>query len=467
MSARKPPNIIYLMADDLGLGDVQAYDRTSTIPTPNMNRLAEEGILFTDAHSPAAVCSPTRYAVLSGRYPFRSYSYESVLRSAYDAPLLETDREALPAMLKRGGYATAAFGKWHVGMDWAARSGGIARAGEPSIFTSEDVDFTRPLIDGPTHHGFDFFFGIGGSINHGPYSFIENDRITVQPEFIREEQKPSTKGCFRQGWYAPGWNDAHQGKVCAEKAVEWIRRHSAERPDAPFFIYHAEVAPHWPHVPPKEILGRPVEGRGGLDDDVPERCDMVVQIDAVLGAFDAVLEELGIRDETLLILTSDNGADTGLYEPLRGKKGQIYEGGHRIPFIARWPGRIPAGSTSDELLGLQDMYATFAALAGVEPDPQGPVDSRDVLPALLGETSGEELGVRGEPLVLCTAGGGEEVVERCVRRGPWKYIRREDGGEELYNLADDLKETTDLLAACPDRVAQLRDDFDAQVGTGN
>lgn len=462
------PNIIYLMADDLGLGDVQAYDSTSTIPTPNMNRLAREGILFTDAHSPAAVCSPTRYSVLSGRYPLRSRDYESVLRSAYDEPLLRHDQESLASMMKRAGYATAAFGKWHIGMNWVNKAGdGIARStGEPSIFTTEDVDFSQPLSDGPTHHGFDYFFGIGGSINHGPYSFIENDRITVQPTFIRDETKPSTLGFYRQDWIAPGWSDADQGKVCAEKAVDFIRNHVKNSPDQPFFIYHAEVAPHWPHVPPKEILGQAVEGQGGWDDDIPERCDMIVQVDAVLGAIDQILDELNLRDNTLLILTSDNGADTGLFEAIRGKKSQMYEGGHRIPFIARWPGKVHAGTTSDELLGLNDMAATFAALTDTELDPTGPIDSCNMLPALLGESSSDELGIRQEPLIICQGGGGSGVHQRCIRYGHWKYISRDNGEDELFNLRDDLKETRNLLEQFPEICQKLNNEIQKQISQG-
>ncbi|MHC4885283.1 MAG: sulfatase family protein [Planctomycetota bacterium] len=459
MPPTEKPNIIYLMADDLGLGDVTVYDKSSTIPTPNMERLARKGITFTDAHSPAAVCSPTRYSVLSGRYPFRCRDYGGVLRSAYDEPLLESRHESIAQMLKRGGYRTAAFGKWHVGMNFFNRAGdGIARAGTPSIFSTEDVDFTKPITDGPTTHGFDHFFGIGGSINHGPYSFIEDDRITVQPEYIRDEIRPSTLGCYRQDWFAPGWSDAHQGARCAEKAVEFIKDHTANHEDEPFFIYHAEVAPHWPHVPPKDILGQPVQGRGGADDDIPERCDMIVQVDAVLGAFMACLEELGIADNTLLILTSDNGADTGLYEPIRGRKGELYEGGHRIPFIARWPGQIPAGATSDEILGLHDLAATFAAAAGITPNPEGPVDSANHLPALLGETSEDGMGSRSGPLILTTGGGGEGARRRmAIRQGPWKLLLEDGAPFELYNLAEDLKEAINCLEEEPDRVQALLD----------
>ncbi len=220
------PNIIIFYADDMGLGDIRAYDPESTIPTPNMDRLAAEGIRFSDAHSASAVCSPSRYSILTGRHEFRSQLNDLVWRSPYAPPLLDSDHETLPELLRRGGYNTAAFGKWHIGMSWPSKTGdGPAREGvNTSRFTTTEVDFTKPIMDGPLNHGFNYFFGIGSTINQGPYTFIENDRVTVIPKGIRAEVKIGG-GFFREGWIAERWDAEQINGTVAKKATDFIGNH--------------------------------------------------------------------------------------------------------------------------------------------------------------------------------------------------------------------------------------------------
>jgi len=453
----RPPNIIYFMADDLGLGDLRAYNPTSHIPTPNIDQLAGHGIRFRDAHAPAPICTPTRYSVLTGRYPFRSRLQSGVLYSAYDEPVLGPDLVTLPELLRRNGYATAAIGKWHLGNNFANRAGdGPARAAVGTgRYTTRDVDFSKPLLDGPLNHGFDYFFGLASTLNHDPYTFIENDRVTVLPDGFRAEQIVNGQP-FREGWIAPGWDAAAVGEHLLDAALSFITRHVQTRPDQPFFLYYAEVAPHFPHVPPVAIHGHPVKGQGGRDNDDPARCDMIVQIDVVLGE---ILKRLrdptgsgrsgqSIAADTLVILTSDNGADESSYAPLRSGKGSIYEGGQRVPFIASWPGKVPVGTTSDEVVGLNDMYATLAAAAGVQVPVGVAIDSENVLPALLAQA--RHAPVRG-PLIV--QGASTETL--AVRLGRWKLIVKDDVPTELYDLKADLKESVNVLRQNPEVVKRL------------
>lgn len=464
-SAADHPNIVFFLADDMGMGDIGAYDASSKIPTPSMDRIAAEGARFRDVHAPTASCTATRYAVLTGRHAFRSRLEGGVLRSAYDPPLLETRHETVADLMRRAGYRTAAFGKWHLGMAWTNRAGdGPAIPGVgTSPFSTTDVDFTKPILDGPRQHGFDRFFGIGSSINHGPYTFIADDRVTVPPTRFRRPAPGAPS--FREGWIALGWDDSQQGTVVSDRALAFLRTQVATEPGRPFFVYYAATANHWPHVPPERLYGRQVRGAGGRDNAAPRRNDMVVENDAILGALLDFLDDPNgdgdtgdsIAASTLLIVTSDNGADVGLYAPIRGGKGNIEEGGHRVPFLARWPGRILPGTVSDAVFSLMDLYATLAALTGTPARPGDAEDSRNALPGLLGTA---DAGWSRGPL-LVQATGGSDVF--AVRDGRWKLVMRAGKASELYDLADDPRETHDLLARKPAVAQRLARTFAAMT----
>jgi arylsulfatase A-like enzyme len=439
------PNIVVILADDMGHGHVGCLNPRSKIPTPNIDRLAREGVTFTDAHSGSAVCSPTRYGLLTGRYAWRTRLVAGVL-GPYDPPLIEKDRLTLPALLKQHGYRTACIGKWHLGWQWP-REG----RGEP--------DFAKPIAEGPVTRGFEYYFGTDVP-NYPPYCFIGNDRTVGLPTAHRTEQNLDG----RPGPMLPGWKFDQILPTLTERAVAWMGERAAEK--QPFFLYFPLTSPHEPIAPSAAFRGK--SGLNALG-------DFLIETDAVVGQVLDALERHGQARNTLVIFTTDNGSSlyTGGqelqragHEPsgqFRGHKATIYEGGHRVPFFARWPGKIAAGSQSDETLCLTDLMATCAALVGAPLPPNAAEDSYNLLPALLGER-------RDKPLREATvhqAGNGQ----LAIRQGPWKLILPHPGpgtaapkkaakpkaatGPELYNLADDLAETKNLHDQHPDIVERL------------
>lgn len=465
------PNIVIFYADDLGMGDVQAYDESSTIPTPAANKLAEEGVLFRDAHSASAVCTTSRYALLTGQHPFRSSLDDIVVRSSYDDPLILRSDDTIAELAQRAGYRTAAFGKWHLGNHWTNKEGdGIAKPGVGTqIFSTTDVDFTKPILDGPLQHGFDYFFGLGSTWNHGPYTFIENDHVVDLPARLREEQfLPG--GSFRQGWVAPDWDDRQTNSEIADKAVEHLKALISSDSQHPFFVYFASAGNHWPFISADSYNDQPIRGRGGADDEQPDRNDMIVENDHMLGAIlDALNDPNGdgdfsdsVASDTLFIFTSDNGADYGFHAPFRGQKSEIWEGGHRVPFIMRWPGRLPTGVVSNEFVLQTDLYGSLAALFDLPHDPSVAVDSRNAL---------RNLGLSSEAQPIRTGlfqkDGRAEVF--AVREGHLKLIVRNGTPTGLYDLSNDPSESDDLLkrseeADHADTAARLFRYFQAQRG---
>jgi uncharacterized sulfatase len=464
--AAPPPHIILYLADDLGMANLHAYHSASAIPTPEIDRMASEGCRFYDVHAPAAVCTPTRYGVLTGRYPFRSRLTKGVQNAAYEEPLLKGEGETIADMLKRGGYATAAFGKWHLGLDFANRAGnGIARPGvETSIYSTKDVDFSKPIRHHAVDHGFDYFFGLPSSVNHDPYSFIENDHVTVLPKTFRPQYTPpQSGGPFREGWLAEGWDDALICPRILDRAVSRIRSHLRQSPDKPLFVYYASPAPHFPWVPPPAAFNRKLYGVGGNEDSEPRHNDMVVMNDVEVGALRRALEDPNndgqtndsVLNRTLFIITSDNGACVGYFKPYRGKKGSIYEGGHRVPFIVRWSRNIQPGSRSDALFGLQDLYATFAELTGTAIASNAATDSRSVLGALSG-------GPTGVSTLLMQKAGGSPAF--AWRDGSWKLVETRPDEAELFDLANDPGESHDLAKQEPARVQAMRTTLHQVIG---
>ena len=464
-SARQP-NVVFILADDLGYGDLGCYNPQSKIPTPRLDELARQGLRFTDAHSPSAVCTPTRYCLLTGRYPWRSSLKRGVL-GPYSPPLIEADRLTLPALLKQQGYATAIIGKWHLGWDWPTKDGKAAAVNAESL---DNVDYTRPVANGPLTRGFDYYFGTDVP-NYPPYIFIENDRTQGVPT----EVAPMIKGAInRKGPMVKGWEAVKILPALTENAVRYIESR-AKKPQ-PFFFYFALTSPHYPVVPAPEFMGKSKAGVYG---------DFVAQTDAAVGAVLDALKRNGLDKNTLVIFTSDNGPEVveleiGAYERLRvsqhasmrnwrGVKRDGWEGGHRVPFIARWPGRIAAGRTSDALIGHVDVMATLASLTKFKLPESAAPDSYDQTSVLLGK--GGKKPVR-EALVYHQING-----HLALRKGDWvlvdsptcgdgnkepEWFRRERGAHDcagagaLYNLRNDPAQTKNLYDAQPATVRALK-----------
>lgn len=456
------PNIVFIMADDMGWGDVGRNNPESRVPTPAIDRIAEEGTRFTDAHSSCALCTPTRYGLLTGRYYWRTPKKHALVMP-YQPPTIETDRPTIGTVLKQAGYATALVGKWHLGLLYPTKDG----APTPYTEVEADVDFTKPIDGGPIELGFDYFFGTAGcSTSDSPYCFIENDHTVGIPSVPSTEDLHALPG-FWPGLMAPDWSEEDCDPILVGKAVDYIDDRVANHPDDPFFLYLALSAPHNPWVMP--------EFCAGVSDDGP-RGDMNVLVDWCVGQIRDALEQRGALDDTLFIFTSDNGPqyNTGktghrACGPYRGHKNTAFEGGHREPFIARWPGKVAAGVVRDEIVCLTDMMATFAELTGVELFEGAGEDSFSVLSAILGTGECEP-----RPAMINDTGGHYATVgDFALRRGDWKLIieqPKKDETEEkryLFNLADDIAEERNLYDEQPERVKELEDLLETLKQTGS
>jgi arylsulfatase A-like enzyme len=460
------PNIVFILADDLGFGDPQCYRADSKIPTPNIDRLAREGMRFTDAHTPTAVCSPTRYALLTGRYAWRTRLTRGVL-GPYCAPLVERERLTLPDMLKQHNYSTACIGKWHLGMQWGTKNPNTKL---PPLwdhkFDQSKIDLSKPITAGPLSAGFDSYFGTAVP-NFPPYCFIENDHVLGKiPDAPKPDNMYGDSGLMQEGW------DLHRIlPSLRNRAVEFIQQRAAS--NKPFFLYLPLTAPHTPIVPNKEYAGKSEAGDYG---------DLVAEVDGVVGAVTEALKQNGVAENTLVIFTSDNGsparagdphlrgrswADAGAVErmfghnpnaPWRGMKADIFEGGHRVPFIVRWPGSVQPGTTNRQLVCLVDWMATVAAIVGHDLPLSAAEDSFDLLPTLREATKS----VRDD-LIHHSANG---IL--ALRQGDWKLIlgkgsggwtrvkiRDEDPAGQLYNLAVDPDEANNLYDQRPKIVSRL------------
>ncbi len=462
--ASERPNILYVLCDDLGYGDVQALnpDR-GKIPTPHFDRLAHEGMVFTDAHSGSSVCTPTRYGILTGRYAWRTRLQRGVL-FGLSAPLIAPGRLTVAGLLKQAGYHTACFGKWHLGLGWsgATTDDGDLKGGQ--------VDYTKPLTDSPVTHGFDTFFGISGSLDMPPFVWIENNRLSEQPT--------ATKKWIREGPAAPSFEAVDVLPTLTKKTVAYIEERAADvKAGKPFFIYLPYASPHTPIVPSPEW-----QGRSGIS----AYADFVMQTDHCVGQILDALDRHGLARDTLVIFTSDNGCSPaanvaeleskGHYPSarFRGYKADIWEGGHRVPFICRWPARVKAGSTSKQVVCLTDLMATCSELVGVKlPDNAGE-DSVSLLPALLGEdakplrTSVVHHSINGQfalrqgdwKLALCPGSGGW-----CAPTDP---VALEQGlpAVQLYDFSVASDERRNVQDSQPERVGKMRAELQRLVAEG-
>jgi arylsulfatase A len=444
----------------MGVGDVSALNPKSIWRTPHLDRLAGEGRAFTDAHSSSGVCTPTRYTLMTGRYSWRGKLKQGVLQG-YNPSLIEAGRVTLPGFLRSQGYATAMFGKWHLGFDWVKKG--------PK---AEEVDYAKPLGGGPTAHGFERFFGISASLDMPPYVWISNDRVTVAPAG-KVADSPAPR-LWRAGPIGGDFRMEDVQPTLIAKTTEYLAERGRARDGKPFFVYLALAAPHTPTLPTKNFAGRTPTQYG----------DFVLQIDADVGALLDALDRHGLAKNTLVIFTTDNGyAPAGNIPRLqdfghdssagfRGAKSDVFEGGHRVPFIARWPGVIPAATRCDDLIGQLDLFATCAEMAGVKLPANTAEDSISMLALLRGQRAGasgrESLvhhSANGDfairqgkwKLLLCPGSGGWSPPTRAP--SPWTQAKVDDftglPPYQLYDVASDPAEKRNVADAHPEIVQRL------------
>lgn len=462
------PNIVIIYADDMGYGDLGVQNPDSKIPTPNLDQLARDGMRFTDAHSSSAICTPSRYALLTGQHHWRKF--HDIVNS-FEPSVFDPERLTLPEMLRDKGYATACIGKWHLGWDWNAIKNPGATPEErgndkQASYLASDFDWTKPIPDGPLAHGFDYYFG-DDVPNFPPYAWIENDRVVQVPTVPYAADPVPEEGNAegRPGPMVEGWRQDAVMPTLTAKAVEWIGAQAGQ--EKPFFLYFPWTSPHAPIVPAKEYQGTTKAGPYG---------DFVHQSDAHTGALLAALDKHGFRDNTLVIFTADNGPEHYAYErvrkhdhrsvgDLRGLKRDLWEGGHRVPFVVRWPGVVEAGAVNTALTSQIDLMATLAAIVGFDLPDNAAEDSYDQLPVWKGEKNA----VR-DTLIQNTWEDGY-----AIRQGDWIFINKPSGDvssvpkwycdamgyEEnphpagLYNLKDDLGQRTNRYAEERERADAL------------
>ncbi len=469
VAAAETPNIIFILADDQGYGDVSAYNSESKIPTPNIDRLAKEGMMFSDAHSSSSVCTPTRYSILTGRYHWRTHLQKGVL-GGFSRPLIAKDRLTVAGLLQSKGYYTAAVGKWHLGMDWPLKSGKTADDGGDFSGGYKDgwkVDYKAAIQNGPVDVGFDTFFGISASLDMPPYVFI-HDRIPTEEATVE-------KAFHRKGPSGANFEAIDVLPKITARAVQVIDDRAKK--DDPFFIYFPLNAPHTPILPAKEW-----QGKSGIN----IYADFTMQVDWTVGQVLKALDRNGIAENTLVIFTTDNGCSPAAkipelqaagHEPsyiYRGHKADIFEGGHRVPFLARWPGKVKAGTKSDQLIGQFDLMATAAEIVGADiPDTAGE-DSVSFLPALLGE---DKSPIR-EGLVSQSFNGSFAIRKRnwklafCPGSGGWSHPRPAEVDLntmpelQLYDLSKDPGEQNNLYGTEKEKEQELRTLLESYIKKG-
>lgn len=449
---QKQPNIIFILADDMGYGDVSYFDNNSKLKTENLDRMAQEGVVFTDAHSSSSVSTPTRYGILTGRYNWRSTLKNNVLYG-YDKALIPADRETMASMLRKNGYTTAGIGKWHLGWDWDNIDAG-----------KDKVDFSKPVQNGPTTRGFDYFYGFCGSLDMAPYVYIENDMPASLPD--RETVNEGKYSWWRKG--PTGADFVHEEVLpnLVDRACNYIKEKA--KADQPYFLYLPLPAPHTPILPTEEFRGKSGIGEYG---------DFVLMVDAMVGKVLQAVKESGEDGNTIVVFTTDNGCSpaAGIKEMeaqghrpnsiYRGHKADLFDGGHRIPCILRWP----EGTKPHEVrqtVCLTDFYATFAAINGYKLMDSEGEDSYNLLPAIVSET---EIDPIREATVHHSIDG-----QFTIRQGDWKLLLSASSGGwsaptptdtlaldslppiQLYNMKDDPSETTNVEAEHPEIVSRLR-----------
>ena len=463
------PNIVYILADDMGYGDIQKYNANSQIPTPHLDQLAENGVRFTDAHSNSAVCTPSRYGILTGRYAFRTRLKKGVIWG-YGEPLIKKEKETVASLLKNNGYTTACIGKWHLGLEWVKEDTtkiipDIKWDDKVAPGFEDNVDYSKKVKGGPSEHGFDYSYIVPASLDMVPYCYLRNGKTVETPDSYtkgRNEDEHGRGVFWRAGPASPSFEFSEVLPNFIDTACNYIARHANK--EKPFFLYLPLPAPHTPWLPKEEYNGSSRAGTYG---------DFVIMVDDMIGKVIRKIESLGLTENTFIIVTSDNGAD---WRPediekhghkanfvFKGRKADIYEAGHRIPFIARWDGVIPKGSISEETMCATDLMATLAGMLNVPLKEGSAEDSYNLWPAFIGKSY--QSPIRDATVHQSLHGF------LSIRKGSWKFTpHRGSGGftkpdyikpdeEEapgtLYNLEDDPGELNNLYKEKPELVQEL------------
>ena len=432
---QKQPNIVIIYADDMGYGDLNCQNPDSKIPTPYLDQLGAEGMRFTDAHSSSGICSPSRFALLTGQYHWRR---THGIVGSFGPAMFKDEDITLPQVLKDNGYSTACIGKWHLGWNWNftnEKPSGKRTYWNRShaCYLNEDIDWEKPLTGGPLDRGFDYYFG-DGTINFPPYAWVENDRFTEIPtgffefnQFEREAKEADWDS--RPGPKVEGWDPYRVLPMLTEKTTEWIANQSKAKP---FFLYFSLPSPHSPLIPNDEFDGKSQAGAYG---------DFMVQTDWVAGQVLKALKENGFEENTIVIFSSDNGPERYAFEraekfdhfsmgQFRGLKRDVWEGGHHVPFIVKWPGNIEAGAVSTELISQIDIMATLAAATNVNMPEDAAPDSYNILPLWTGVQMQKPI---REVLVHNTHKG-----QWGIRKGKWLFINKPSG--EVSKMPDSFKQ---------------------------
>ena len=470
----KTPNIIVILADDMGYGDIRSFNPESQVPTPNLDKLSSSGMKFTDAHSGSAVCSPTRYGLITGRYAYRSSLKKGVL-GGYSPPLIEADRFTIADLLKKAGYNTGAIGKWHLGLGYAKTN---TNASSTSLVdtangwpTGEGVDLEKPLLQSPNDLGFDYSYVIPSSLDIPPYIYYENGKPS-EKGIVELEGKNAPRGVFwRKGKASTNFKIENTLDHFSEKASQFLV--SAAKKKKPFFLYLPLTSPHTPWVPSGNFKDKSKAGIYG---------DFVAHTDAVVGQVMHTLDSLGLTENTLIIFTSDNGAD---WKPgdkklfpahqanyiFRGQKSDIWEGGHHVPFIASWPNSVKASQVIGQTICLTDLAATFAAITGQKLPANCAQDSFDFSTIL---TGGPNAPASRKSTIHHSIQG-----MFAIRSGNWKFVDGQGSGgwskdessnaglqSQLYDLSQDPTESKNVVEQHPEIAKKLKAELDAQNSSG-
>ena len=495
----KKPNIVFIFVDDVGVGDLSCFNQQSQINTTQLDRLAERGMRFEDSHSISALCTPSRYGLLTGTYSWRS-PLKSYVLPGDSIPLITTEQKTMADMFKEMGYHTAVVGKWHLGLGWKLKNEKdfeafgldandypdpeqqMGRDGNFNILSGMydmeglDIDYSQTIEDGPLSKGFDYFYGTPASIDQPPYVIIENDRVLEEPTHISGRSGIDRRsGIHQQEWQngviAPSYDHTALPRQMQDKVLELMENYS--RTEEPFFIYYPVHIAHGPILPDKPFAGKSGIGPYG---------DIILQLDAYVGEIQDKLAELGIDEDTMVVFTSDNGASAVADFPhllaqghnpsahFRGEKFDVWEGGHREPTIMTYPNYIPANSVCQGLVAHTDFYRTFADLIGYELHSDEALDSQSMLDLL---QEPEQTG--RETLIVTSANGAFSI-----RKGPWKLECTADEGSkvpeinnpeafqpaQLYHLESDPWEHHNVIDGHPEIVANLIDEMTAIVKNG-